>query len=645
MLSNVLFQQAFALVFGAAIVVAFSFERFNRPSYEGRYELDKLVALLAPDQLRARRVVMHAFGLYLLALLLLYFFFCGFANLLPLLDFKPKVGATDVPGDGAEMGLGIPPAVSLSVALVMVGLAPSFPILRRLEDSLRFAAHRVAGIPTRILENSRVLRRGQLPFPAGIAPDCDAYLIDAGDWKRIAHYSDCDRKFVTARSDFEQDLRIIFAGFSWIIDEKLTLSNSAKRLRFRQIEEELRARKTRLIRTLDKVSGFDLNGAALPEEEAQHDQKPGPETPEVQQDDWGELSRKVDDLASDFCLLIALYAEHDIILPFAPRKKVKPGKDNQVLRDSVHQHDEAMSVLRNFTLLIDDFSAGKRSGPGHTGATFIWATCTIVLMTIIWSLYPGKLEYELRFGEVQSWNSYPIRHQLFDAVVNFCVPLLVGLGIRDSGRISDSWANLWESRWPVALIQILVVFLLAWFVSMLIVTGTGIWFIAMTESWEFAGYHLATQIEYESILKMRGAALAVVVLYVIDVFSRDQYSGQKTITPVTSEPDQTENSVAPPEAVKPVRHRLRDSFRWAFTAALIVGFLGALGRSISLLVAAREAPIPRPGLDAIDGGLIFYSTTYSALIAFAVTLMISEVLRDGEAARKIRRIREEKALA
>jgi hypothetical protein len=49
------YQEVFALLFGAFIVVLFSYERFNRTTYDTGTRLERLVALLSPDKMRARR--------------------------------------------------------------------------------------------------------------------------------------------------------------------------------------------------------------------------------------------------------------------------------------------------------------------------------------------------------------------------------------------------------------------------------------------------------------------------------------------------------------------------------------------------------------------------------------------------------------
>jgi len=643
-----------ALVFGALIVSAFSFERFNRPSYDERYELDKLVALLPPDQLRARRVVFHAFSLYLLALLVLYFLGCAFANLLQFLGFEPSIGAETGPDSETENSLGIPPAVSLSVALVMVGLAPTFPVLRGLEDRLRYYTHRIAGIPTRILENSRVLRRGKFPFPPDFDPEnnsaAEPFLIPSSDWRKISHYVAFDNKLMATRSDFEEDLRTIFACYRWIADDKLVLSNNSVRLRFSQMEEGLRLRTINLIRSLDKKSGFDANGAAVGKNLT--GEKPDMNTGERAslQEDWSELSDKVDELADDFCLLIALYTEHEIIVPHVPRRKRKPNRNDEVLRDSVREHHKAMDVLRSYVSSIDDFSGGVRSLPNYTGSILFWTICTVVLILLIWSTWPGRLEYELRFGGVEDWQKNALRSQLIDGIVNYCVPLMVALFIRDSGRISQKWINLSEARWPQVISQLSAVVALAWIVSMLVVIGSGLWYTALQKGWKFAFENV--QVEYETYLKMPGVTLAAILLLLIDRYSPDhsaqvfarQYGnrgGPDALTAASSGMAQTSDRVQAPVMAKAESgqpsQRLRDSMKWAVSSFLLVGAIGAFGRWASLHVSARNAPIPRDGLDAIDGGLILYASLRAALIAFFVTLLIAEVLRDREVARTVRR--------
>ena len=139
---------------------------------------------------------MRAYIFYALALLMIYLFMCAYAELLPLVGGPSldgnAIGASGIPVVNVEPSsqvttgfnssdplsdqrlssvahpasqatrLGIDPAVSLTVALIIVGLAPSFPALQRVENWIRLTAHRLAGIPTWIIAASEDLSRNAL---------------------------------------------------------------------------------------------------------------------------------------------------------------------------------------------------------------------------------------------------------------------------------------------------------------------------------------------------------------------------------------------------------------------------------------------------------------------------------------------------
>ncbi|WP_132523023.1 hypothetical protein [Rhizobium sp. BK376] len=95
-----------ALFFGAIIIMFFSYERFNRVTYDGGPQLKRLITILSPDRLRARRVVVNAYLFYALALEVIYFFLCIYAKPLPALGgpnlLSAEVGASKLPTDSSE---------------------------------------------------------------------------------------------------------------------------------------------------------------------------------------------------------------------------------------------------------------------------------------------------------------------------------------------------------------------------------------------------------------------------------------------------------------------------------------------------------------------------------------------------------------
>jgi hypothetical protein len=207
-----MFKDLFALIFGAVIVVFYSYRRFNRRTDGNGQQLLRVVNLLSPDKLRSKRVVHHAYFLYATTFLIIYLFLCAYAQLIPAIGGPSvPIGASALPalqtqqakagfqalsggdvGDaelllslsasagtthsGNDLNFGISAATSLAVALMIVGLAPSFPLLEDFETSIRAAAHRLAGIPTRVIGIRDALRTRTLSIP-GIDTDADSDFL------------------------------------------------------------------------------------------------------------------------------------------------------------------------------------------------------------------------------------------------------------------------------------------------------------------------------------------------------------------------------------------------------------------------------------------------------------------------------------
>ena len=97
-------NEVLALLFGAGIIVLFSYDRFNLATYDGEGRLDRLITLLSPDKLRARGTVLTAYAFYVGMLLVTYLILCAYAEILPVLggqDLRPEVGAAELPSAAA----------------------------------------------------------------------------------------------------------------------------------------------------------------------------------------------------------------------------------------------------------------------------------------------------------------------------------------------------------------------------------------------------------------------------------------------------------------------------------------------------------------------------------------------------------------
>ncbi|GFE49012.1 hypothetical protein So717_07650 [Roseobacter cerasinus] len=601
-----------ALFFGATIIVFFSYERFNRASYDAGSRLERLITMLSPDKLRARRVVLQAWCLYTTALLLIYVLSCAYVEVLPEIDRTQLAGASNLPDSSDESkqsgSIGIPPGVSLGVALILVGLAPSVPILKRFENWLRQTAHRLAGIPTRVLSNSEELRTNAIDLK--VEGD-EKLLIPSGYWERREHYKKATSDQLTAPSDFANDIDLIFAVTAWLIDRRLKLSNVDMREKFQLLEDELRNRKDVMILELDERTNFVLGGAVSTQTSSGPATADETATEELKRRSWERVASDVNNLADDLCVLLALYVEHgfiqiDPVDQVEPRSKgIARAVPTTAVRQSARQQDLARARLLGFVWPILGDGLNKIQ-PSNTTPALFWSTILIFIVTLVWSYWPGLYEMELRWMGVPSTGYQRAGDYLVVAFNGFMIPMLIAVALRDAGLQSKTWINIWRApHWTASLPQILMMLALAWFSAIFIVIAINFWNVAITQNQGFdrnGSFDVVrTAFEADALFILRGSIFAVLVVLLLDGISAQLPSLQKQKT-------------------------WRSSLLWASRVAVIMGALGFCARTIRSIVAARVAEPPRPGLDAIDFGLIFYSTVYSALIGFVVVFFLSEVL-------------------
>lgn len=633
------------LLFGALVVVFYSFERFNRANYEDRYNLDDLILLVTPDQLRARAVVMRAYLGYTLMLLSVYFLVCGFSNVFALLGFGGlsggQVGAgadavgSNADGTTTQTQLGINPKVSLTVALVMVGLAPSVPILKRLEEQARNWAHRLAGIPTRVLDiRDSLLHRG-VSLPKGHNFEVDGLLIDKNDWQRIEC---CKRSLGRLGMDSpsaDRDLLVIFSASNWILDKKLKLHRASDRQRFLHLEDKLRDQRKKFFAELDELNSFDRQAeqtAADPKTEVETDGRTDTELGETQAErsnKWEVLLESAHDLANGFCILIALYAERGII---RQNSKELVTHENPKRSHWERQYVKAKALIDDFIANPIDASQIQSANTQKIIRVFVWISISAVLATIAWSLTFGKFSYELSVNkEVENWLD-PVWYQFLDALFSFCLPLGIALMVYGFLNNRSRWKDTWSTSLTGLLPQYLLVLVVSWLLTMLIVLGIFIWLTAANYGWKLAVEDLPNVFEYEAVSKLRGVNLAVFVIMLLDSFqvqdtsknSTDQALETNRQLPVEAQSNaETNKQRNSPE--KQTNESLRIA-SWLFFSALTTGILGFSGQYLKSLVFARENS--RIALDAIDGGLIFYTTLYSALIGLIVIYVFVRALHD-----------------
>lgn len=632
-----------ALFVGAAIILFFSYERFNRTTHEGGRRLERVVSLLSPNKLRARRIVLRAYGFYALALIVIYLFMCAYAELLPMiggpeLDVS-SMGASDIPvvalvetapttgfdPDSAETAqqlsgieapetegnrLGIDPSISLTVALIIVGLAPSFPALQSVETWMRVSAHRLAGIPTWIVGLSEDLGRNAMRLHGeedAVVP-ADTLLIPKGAWERLVHYRRVADAHLTAPEDFRQNMELLLAARSWVLDRKLKLFNSSEQRSFEPLEEHLDQRIVELLRKLDDKSAFRSSRAGnertrSTEAEAGIDEG---ETPiEMVRESWERLASEASELAQDICILLALYVEHEIIVPETVGAAAGIGQQGIARQRALAR--QKLQVFLGETL-ADRMASGGR--PLSAIAVWGWTVAVITGVTVLWSLSFGRFETELQFGSANNGYLRLINYVL-GAFNQYAIPMLVALSLRDGALRANRWNNVWTVHWTVHLPQTALVILLSWAFSAIIIVGLGLWGAGLDTGWDRTGAEvwrtLRATFEYNAPTAFRGAVLAWLVTCLLDAqpgaWVRDQ------------------------RQVRDLRAPVGSSLGWGLASGVVMALCGGVTRYLTSWAAASNAIPPRLALDAIDRGLVFYATILAALIGFSVMTCLAEALK------------------
>ncbi|MBY3158293.1 hypothetical protein HFO56_39015 [Rhizobium laguerreae] len=633
-----------ALLFGAAIVVFFSYDRFNRTTDEAGQQLQRLVNQLSPDKLRSGRVVFHAYTFYALTFLVIYFLLCAYAELIPALGGPDiTVGASKLPSlaneenpqtpvgsllvqtggnlidailhqslttpkvstSADQTSIGIDSSTSMAVALMIVGLAPAFPILQRFEVWMRGAAHRLAGIPTRVLSVRDELRTGtiDLTFSAEGAIPSDTLLIPRSDWARLLYYRSLAKGPREITEDFHRDLALVIAVSAWVIDHRLKLSNPHARDRFSHLEEELKNRKGLLIAALDEKTEFGTRGQSREKygDELSSPAVPGVEVGTSSPESWDRLVSDVDNLADDVCVLLAIYIEHDIIVP-EPTSKTSQG--------SVPiQRKLAREKLDLFLKEHLSDQEGATRLNSSTAVTGLWVLSVVALVAILWSLFFGSLELHLQLGEASDpyWR---IMVYLSTALTAYCIPMFTALAIRDGSKQLRRWHNFFDSnlKWTIFVPQAAFVLLASWGVATVLVLGVALWQAGVTLGWDDSADRfwstLRSTFAYNAPTAVRGAFLALIVVLILDA-RRSRWHAW-------------------------LRKSSRRSLVLAFGAALFMALVGGGTRLLSTQAGTLGASMPRSSgivIDHIDRGLIAYAAIYTALLAFCVVFSVAEVVR------------------
>jgi len=642
-----------ALLFGVGIIIVFSYERFNRISYETGKRLDRLVSFLTPDKLRARRQVTYAYFIYTLSLVVLYLILCAYAEvLLPLLkgQLPPSIGASVLPSNipsataslnattvpapttgYAPMGkstvefwidslkpdvnlgateekrsINIDPDVSLGTALIMVGLAPSIKTLVRIDEWLRTFSHSVAGIPTWVIDASDALRSNAkaLRFLSDKTSDSgndrpDEYLISEPERKRVLNIKKKAKPYLGNLDDFILNIEVILVASAWFLDEKLRVSGTGDKNRFEDIENELRRRKNDFF---NAASGAQLKHEA-----------------------WEALATDADALATDFCVLIALYDEQDVIHPYDRRPVATEGQS--VARERLKDFVEVLYKNKTEPLM-------QRRG---NNLALFWTLGIILCWTAAWAVFfPGAAEYNLSYEVIDSDPYKRLRLYSLNAFNTYCVATIVAFTVRwvRMTTVGEDGLRKWEnmrypSHWTRWVPQALFLLLLSFFISTALNIAVQMWLTELRttdyRAWTMTFEQFVTSIrgrfEYLAPISFRGACLALAVVVLLDARQRlwtdAGRSAQDEKKGASSSKQQHSN------AQTWRRLSYRNSLVWVAIGIAMMLVVTPVTRYLTFLASSQWY---KRSFDMIDAGLMIWATLYSIVLAGLVMFCLSEVL-------------------
>ena len=270
---------------------------------------------------------------------------------------------------------------------------------------------------------------------------------------------------------------------------------------------------------------------------------------------------------------------------------------------SIRQQDIARKKLHDFLQEIRSSAIPERM-PSFTTLALFWSLFLIMTVTVIWSQWPGKYEFELRFGGPFS-NPY---QRAVDMGGGGAERVLRPDADRPEPAGCRAPVKNLEKHLARALDDTATTSLYCAFCIVGIGNGSRCCseFLAGSSP---AGHKSERQLvrHSHSIRKRcRGHVAGLIILALIVICLLDGHAARV-------------NSLKRMPSWKASR-------QWGFWTAAIMGAIGALARTAQSLVAARVAQPQRLGLDRFDYGLIFYSTVYSALIGFVVVYFLTEVL-------------------
>ncbi len=413
-----------SLLFGAGVIVFFAFNQFNQPSFEASKELERLIRFLKASDFRNRRVVWRAYAAYTAILLLIYLLICSYFTL-PMLQVIGLV----VPGSVSSAQS---PVVPLMVSLAMVGLAPGIKPLQQFEEKIRRVAHYFSGIPARLVQGCKELKKLSLDLP----DDGSGMLLPDADWKRLKHYRRHGDRLLDDPGDFAEDLAKIFVYHSWILKHDVCGTGAPTRDGIVRNDKEVEARIDRLVQNLDLLSGF--HGGEAPERATGQSRAA-----------WEELAAETDALAADVCAMLVLRIEHGLIAA------------------SMHaDRGEKSRPVEEAEARLSAFLAGAGQWIDHgalVGRLWVRATMVVLPLAFVWGVFFGPKEGQAVAGvsAIEMGVFYTETATMIYSLSIFVALILHDRALR-AEHPANRWLNMVTEHWTHWMGPVGWVLLVAW---------------------------------------------------------------------------------------------------------------------------------------------------------------------------------------
>jgi hypothetical protein len=443
---------------GLAVIWIFAWNRFTQPSYERFRRFEELLKILNPRDLRSGGVFVPAYFFYALMLSGLYWVLCTFGSL-QLLSYLGLANlGVDAPGESVgailpfswsevasfsdperqraligdvtrvfegERDIARNPSVPLAIALAIVGVIPNVRFFDKFEEKLRIIAHRLAGIPGRLIEGTRFLVENDLrpkqepPKNGGNAPKESDFIARPNllikELVRIKYISE----------DYGENLSRIFykifffkdrivglnVGLDWpsysVHDAYQILSDGVAK-RIGDLDTEIDG----LLTFVKPLTSDPLDPAAEEQVRPRLD----------------AIEKTARQIENDVCALLLVYAEKDGL----PADKTGAGA--QLRRFIKDAHEEAARDTIGFNLFVNTL-------------------VTIVLISGTFALIFGQDTARDATRQINYLLNYVVT-----ALMTYTLAMLLALSYRQA-TLETTWSSLYATHWIKGAMQLLWVFL------------------------------------------------------------------------------------------------------------------------------------------------------------------------------------------